>query len=179
MREYWGRGSSPLLACRFFLLRSYPKVRKHTINQPMDSLLDANDTMAGRMVLFEDRRNELKEKLETALNKKRHLLDGMVRLLAGVEVWMLTLEDLAGGSPRVRALGSDLPREPAPEALRRRVKTLTTVMEDMRPLVSLTKSIPYGRPQSRSASVHTRLFGKRDVWGEDAGKRLLVWYAQV
>ena len=117
-----------------FLIGSYPKVGKDTIIQRTDSLMDAKDTMVGRMDLFEDGRNEYQEKLETALDKQQRLLDGMVRLLEGFEIRMRTLEGLAGVPPGVPAPGPNLPRDPAPEALLRRVKTLRTVMEDVRPM---------------------------------------------
>ena len=47
----------------------------------------------------------------------------------------------------MRALGLDLPRDPAPEALLWQLKTLRTVMEDVRPMASRTESTAYGPPR--------------------------------
>ena len=128
------------------LIGSYPKVGKDAIIQHIHSLLDAKDTMVGKMHLFEDGRNMYQDKMETALDKQQRLLDGMVRLM-GFELGMRTLGGLAGVPDGVQARGPDLPRDPAPEALLRRVKTLRTVMEDVRPIESRTESIPYGPPR--------------------------------
>ena len=118
--------SGGLYHCRHvgFLIGNYPKVGKDPITRRIDSLVDAKNSME----VFEDGQDEYQERLKPALDKQQSLLDWMVCLLEGSEIWMRTLESLAGVLTGVPAPGLDMPRDPAPEALLRQMKTLRMAM---------------------------------------------------
>ena len=102
-------------------------------------------------------------KLETMLVQQQGMVDKMIKYLETVEDRMKELERRAG----VPAPGPDVPRDPSPETLVRRLTTLRTAGEGVAPMGGPIQSAPYGPPQvDPSLLRHIRLFSASVVLGE-------------
>ena len=71
------------------------------------------------------------------------MVDKMIKYLENIEDRIEELERRAG----VLAPGPDLPQDPAPESLMRRLTTLRTAGEGVAPMEGPMESAPYGPPR--------------------------------
>ena len=127
--------------CRqvYFFIGSYAKVGKGTIIQRIESLMDAKDTMVGRMDLFEEGGNEHQQKLETVFYKQRCLLNVIVRLLEkspNADVRRSCRS--SGQSPSLR---TEFDKKPGARDV---VDAAGDPKDCMRPMERRAESVPYG-----------------------------------
>ena len=111
---------------------------KDALIQKIDKLDDTTSR------ILEDQDNNLKTirthqedyeaKLESMSVQQQRLVDNMIKYLETVEDRMRELEKRGGIPTPVPGLGPDLPRDPAPESLLRRVTTLRTAAEGVVPM---------------------------------------------
>ena len=102
-------------------------------------------------------------KLDTMLVQPQGMVDKMIKYLENVEDRMKEYERHAGDP----APGPDLPRDPAPESLVRRLTTLRTAAEGVAPMEGPMESAPYGPPRvDPSLLRHIPLFWASVMLGE-------------
>ena len=90
-----------------------------------------------------------------------------MKYLETIEDRMRELEKRGGIPTPVPGLGPDLPRDPAPESLLRRVTTLRTAAEGVAPMEGPMESAPYGPPRvDPSLLRHIPLFSASVMLGE-------------
>ena len=101
------------------------------------------------------------------LVQQQRLVDNMIKYLETVEARMRELEKRGGIPTPVPGLGPNLPRDPAPESLLRRLTTLRTVAEGVAPMEGPMESAPYGPPRvDPSLLRHIPLFTASVMLGE-------------
>ena len=134
-----------------FLIGSYPWVGKDALIQKIDKLDDTTSRILEDQAIFDNDlkttgslREDYEAKLESMLVQQQRVVDNMIKYLETVEDRMRDLEKRGGIPTPVPGLGPDLPRDPAPESLLRRV---TTRAEGVAPMEGPMKSAPYGRPR--------------------------------
>ena len=81
------------------------------------------------------------------LVQQQRVVDNMIKYLETVEDRLRELEKRRGIPTPVPGLGPDLPRDPAPESLLRRMTSLRTAAEGVAPMEAPMESVPYGPPQ--------------------------------
>ena len=83
----------------------------------------------------------------------------MIKYLETVKNRMRELEKRGGIPTPVAVRGPDLPRDPAPELLMRRVTTLRTAAEGVAPMEGPVELAPYGLPRTDPSLLrHIPLF---------------------
>ena len=99
--------------------------------------------------------------------QQQRVVDNMIKYLETVANRMRALEKRAGIPRPVPGLGPDLPRDPAPEWLLRRLATLRTAAEGVAPMEGPMESASYGPPQvDPSLLRHISLFSASLMLGE-------------
>ena len=97
--------------------------------------------------------------------QQQQVVDNMIKYFETVKNRMRELEKRGGIPTPVR--GPDLPRDPAPESLLRRVTTLRTVPEGVAPMEGPMDLAPYGPPRvDPSLLRHIPLFSASVMLGE-------------
>ena len=153
-----------------FLIGSYPRVGKDALIQRIDKLDDTTGGILDDQAIFDNalksiqsHQEDYEAKLETMLVQQQGMVDKMIKYLETVEDRMKELERRAG----VPAPGPDLPRDPAPESLVRRLTTLRTAAEGVVPMEGPMGSAPYGPPRvDPSLLRHIPLFSAGIMLGE-------------
>ena len=144
---------------------------KDGLIQSIDKLDDTNGGILEDQAIFDNalksirsHQEDYEAKLETMLVRQQGMVDKMIKYLETVEDRMKELERRAG----VPVQGPDLPRDPAPESLVRRLTTLKTAAEGGAPM----GSAPYGPPQvDPSLLRHIPLFLASVMLGEKAPEK--------
>ena len=99
--------------------------------------------------------------------QQQRVVDNMIKSLETVENRMRELEKGGGISTPVLVLRPDLPRDPAPESLLRRVTTFRTAAEGVAPMEGSMESALYGMPRvDPSLLRHIPLFSTSVMLGE-------------
>ena len=153
-----------------FLIGSYPRVGKDSIIQRIDKLDETTGGILEDQAIFDNtlksirsHQEDYEAKLETMLVQQQAIVDKMIKYQENVEDRMKELERRAG----VPAPGPDLPRNPAPESLVRRLTTLRTAAEGVVTTESPMESAPYGPPWvDPSLLRHIPLFSASVMLGE-------------
>ena len=162
-----------------FLIGSYPQVGKDALIQKIDKSDDTTSRILEDQAIFD---NDLKTirlhgedyqaKLESMLVQQQRVVDDMIKYLEIVENRMRELEKRGGIPTPVPGLGPDLPWDPAPESLLRRVTTLRTVAERVAPMEGPMESAPYGTPRvDPSLLRHIPLFSASVMLGEQTPEK--------
>ena len=126
-------------------------------------ILEDQAISANTLKSFQSHQEDYKAKLETMLVQQRDMVDKMIKYLENVEDRMKELERRAA----VPAPGPDLPQDPAPESLVRRLTTLRTASEGVAPMEGPMESPPYGPPRvDPSLLRHIPLFSPSVMLGE-------------
>ena len=119
-----------------FLIGSYPRVGKDALIQKIDKLDDTTSRILEDQGIFDNdlktirsHREDYEAKLESMLVQQQRVVDNMIKYWETVEDRMRELEKRGRIPTPVPGLGPDLPRDPAPESLLRRVTTLRTAAE--------------------------------------------------
>ena len=133
-----------------FLIGSYPEMGKDALIQRIDKLDDTSGGILEDQAIFDNALKSIRShqeyyeaKLETMLVQQQGMVDKMINHLEIVEDRMKELERRA----EVPGPGPDLPRDPAPESLVRRLTTLRTAAEGVAPMEGPMESAPYGPPR--------------------------------
>ena len=158
-----------------FLIGSYLRVGKDAIIQRMDKLDDTTGGILEDQAIFDNtlksirsHQEDYEAKLETMLVEQQGMVDKMIKYLENVKDRMRELERRAG----VPAPGPDLPRDPAPESLVRRLRSLRTAAEGVAPMEGPMESAPYGPPQvDPSLLRHIPLFSASAMLGEQTPEK--------
>ena len=153
-----------------FLIGSYPRVGKDAIIQRIDKLDDTTGGLPQDLAIFDNtlksirsHQEDYEAKLEKMLVQQQGMVDKMIKYLENVEDRIKEFERRAG----VPAPGPDLPRDPAPESLVRRLTTLRTAGEGLAPMEGPMESAPYGPPRvDPSLLRHIPLFSASVMLGE-------------
>ena len=157
-----------------FLIGSNPRVGKDALIQKIDKLDDTTSRILEDQAIFDNdlktirsHREDYEAKLESMLVQQQRVVDNMIKYLETVEDRMRKLEKRGGIPTPVPGLGPDLPRDPAPELLLRRVRTLRTAAEGVPPMDGPMESAPYGPPRvDPSLLRHIPLFSASVMLGE-------------
>ena len=157
-----------------FLIGRYPRAGKNALIHKIDKLDDTTFRILEDQAILDNdlktirsHREDYEAKLESMLVQQERVVDNMIKYLETVENRMRELKKRGGIPTPVPELGPDLPRDPAPELLLRRVTTLTTcngsvpirpkaVVFDSRALLCSAEAI-FGRllaPQGQMARTH-------------------------
>ena len=143
---------------------------KDAIIQRIDKLDDTTGGILEDQAIFDNtlknirsHQEDYEAKLETMLVQQQGMVDKMIKYLENVKDRMKELERRAG----VPAPGPNLPRDPAPESLVRRLTTLRTAGEGVAPVEGPVESAPY-RPQRVDPSLlrHIPLFSASVMLGD-------------
>ena len=133
-----------------FLIRSYLWPGKDAIIQSIDKVDGTTGRILEDQTIFDNalgsirsHQEDYEAKLETMLVHQQGMVDKMIKYLEIVKDRMKKLERRVG----VPAPGPDLPRDPAPESLVRRLTTLRTAAEGVAPMEGPMESAPYGPSQ--------------------------------
>ena len=133
-----------------FLIGIYPRVVKDSLIERIDKLDDTTGGILEDQAIFHNalksiryHQDDYEAKLETMLVQQQGRVNKMFKYLQTVEDRMKELERHAA----VPAAGPDLPRDPAPECLVRRLTTLRTAAEGVVPMGGPMESAPYGPPR--------------------------------
>ena len=115
-----------------FVIGSHSRMGKDAIIQGIDKLEDTSGGILEDQAIFDSalksirsHQEDYEAKLETMLVQQQGMVDKMIKYLEPVEDTMKELERRAG----VPASGPDLPQDPAPQCLVRRLTTLRTAAE--------------------------------------------------
>ena len=124
-----------------FLIGSYPRVGKDALIQKIDKLDDTTSRILEDQAIFDNdlktirlHREDYEAKLESMLVQQQRVVDNMINYLETIENRMRGLEKRGGIPTPVPGPGPDLPRDPAPESLLRRVTTFRTAAEGVAPM---------------------------------------------
>ena len=110
------------------------------------------------------------------LVQQQRVVDNMIKYLETVENRMRELGKRGGMPTPVRGPGPDLPQDPAPESLLRRVTTLRTAAEGLAPMEGPMESALYGPPRvDPSLMRHSPLFPASVMLGEKTPKKARGW----
>ena len=142
--------------------------------QKIDKLDDTTSRILEDRAIFDNdlktirsHREDYGAKLESMLLQQQRVVDNMIKYLEAVEDRTRELEKRGGIPTPVPRLGPDLPRDPAPESLLRRVMTLRTAAEGVAPMEGPMESAPYGPPRvDPSLLRHIPLFSASVMLGE-------------
>ena len=149
-------GSGDHCHCHYvdFLIRSYPRVGNFALIQKIDKLDDTTSRILEDQAIFDNdlktirsHRGDYEAKLESMLVQQQRSVDNMIKYLETVENRMRGLEKRGGIPTPVPGPGPDLPRDPAPEWLLRRLTTLRTAAEGVAPMEGPMELAPYGPPR--------------------------------
>ena len=157
-----------------FVIGSYPRVGKDALNQQTDKLDDTTCRILEDQAIFDNdlktirlHQEDYEAKLESMLVQQQRVVDNMIKYLETVEDRMRELEKRGGIPTPVPGLRPDVPRDPAPESLLRRVTTLRTAAEGVAPMEGPMESAPYGPPRvDPSLLRHIPLFSATVMLGE-------------
>ena len=157
-----------------FLIGSYPRVCKGALIQKIDKLQDTTSRILEDQAIFDNNmktirlhRQDYEAKLESILVQQQRVVDNMIKYLETVEDSMRESQKHGGIPTPVTGLGPDLPRDPAPESLLRRLTTLRTAAEGVAPMEGPMESAPYGPPRvDPSLLRHNPLFSASVMLGE-------------
>ena len=158
-----------------FLIGSCPRVGKDAIIQRIDKLDDTTVGILEDQAIFDNtltsvrsHQEDYEPKLEKMLVQQQGMVDKMIKYLQNVEHRMKELEKRAG----VPAVGPDLPRDPAPESLLRRLTKLRTAAEGVAPMEGPMESVPYGPPRVDPSFLrHIPLFSASVTLGEKTSEK--------
>ena len=124
-----------------FLIGSYPRVGKDALIQRIDKLDDTTSGILEHQALFDNdlqtirlHREDYEAKFESMLVQQQWVVDNMMKDLDTVQNRMRELEKRGGIQTPVPGPDPDLPRDPAPESLLRRVTTLRTAEKGEAPM---------------------------------------------
>ena len=171
-----------------FLIGSLPRAGKDALFQKIDKLDDTTSRILEDQAIFDNdlktirsHRQDNEAKLESIMVQQQRVVDNMIKYLETVQDRMRELEKHGGIPTLVPGLGPDLPRDPAPESLLRRVTTLRTAAKGVAPMEGPMESAPYGPPRvDPSLLRHIPLFSASVMLGENTPEKGL-WdrYAHV
>ena len=120
----------------------------------MDNLDDTTSGTLDDQAIFHNdlksiwlHREDYEAMLEKKLVQQQRVVDNLIKYLETVENMMRELEKRGGIPTPFPVPGPDLPRDPAPESVLRRVTTLRTATEGVLPMEGLMESAPYGPPR--------------------------------
>ena len=124
-----------------FLIGNFPWVGKDALIQKLDKLDDSTSRILEDKAIFNNdlktirlHREDYEAKLESMLVQQQRVVDNMIKYPETVENRMRELQKRGGIPTPVPGPGPDLPRDPAPEMLLRRVTTLRTAAEGVAPM---------------------------------------------
>ena len=157
-----------------FVIGSYPRVGKGALIQKIDRLDDTTSRILEDQAIFDNdpktirlHGEDYEAKLEDMLVQQERVVDNMIKYLETVKDRMRGLEQRGGIPKPVPGLGPDLPRDPAPEWLLRRLTSLRTAAEGVAPMKGPMESAPYGPPRVESSLLrHIPLFSASVMLGE-------------
>ena len=119
-----------------FVIGSYPRVGKDTLIQQLDKLNDTTSRIFEDQAIFDNNlktiqlhREDYEAKLESMLVQQQRVVNNMIQYFETAENRMRELEKRGGIPTPVPGPGPNLPRDPAPESLLRRMTTLRTAAE--------------------------------------------------
>ena len=166
-----GRGRKEHCHCGHvdFLIGSYPRPGKDAIIQRIDTLDDTTGGILDNALKgIRSHQEDYEAKLETMLVQQQGMVDKMIKYLDNAENRMKELEIRAG----VPAPGPDLPGDPAPESLVRRLTTLRTAAEGVAPMEGPMESAPYGPSRVQPSLLrHIPLFSASVMLGDKTPKK--------
>ena len=175
-KAYGKAGSGDHCHCHHvdFLIGRYPQVGKDALIQKLDKLDDTTSRILEYQAIFDKdpktirlHREDCEAKLESMLVQQQRVVDNMIKYLETVENRMREVEKRGGIPAPVLGPGPDLPRDPAPESLLRRVMTLRTAAEGVAPMEGPMESGPYGPPRADPSLLrHIPLFSASVMLGE-------------
>ena len=162
-----------------FLIRIYPRVDKGALIQKIDKLDDTTSRILEDQAISDSdlktirlQREDCEAKLESMLVQQQQVMDNMIQYLETVENRMRDLEKRGGIQTPIPGPGAELPGDPAPESLLRRVMSSRTAAEGVAPMEGPMESVPYG-PQRVDPSLlrHIQLFLPSVMLGEKTPKK--------
>ena len=159
-----------------FLIGSCLRAGKNALIQKNDKLDDAIDGILEHQAIFnkhmkciQSHQEDYEAEPGTMLVQQQGMMDKMIKYLETVEDRIRELEWRA----EVPAPGPDLPSDPAPDSLVRRLTTLRTATEGVAPMEGNMEPAPYGPPQvDPSLFRHIPLFSTSVVLGEKTPEKV-------
>ena len=157
-----------------FLIGSYPRMGKDSLIQKIDKSDDTTSGVLEDQAIFDNdlktigsHREDYEAKFESMLLQQPRVVDNKIKYSGIVGDRMKELEKRGGIPTPVPGLGPDLPPDPAPESLLRRVTTVRTAAEGVAPMEGPMESAPYGTPLvDPSLLRHISLFPASVMLGE-------------